>query len=131
MKGKGRRERTIFLTESALAAIARYIPTRDAILRGRHAQSMALFINARSGHALTTRSIHRIVKLMAHSRGLPPTVSPIKLRGAYATHMLSRGAPLSAISQLLGHENLSTTMHYVGAVSPKRMRESYDRAFKR
>jgi site-specific recombinase XerD len=45
--------------------------------------------------------------------------------------MLNDGAPLSAVSQLLGHEQLATTMHYVGAVSPKRMRESYDKAFKR
>jgi site-specific recombinase XerD len=45
--------------------------------------------------------------------------------------MLDNGASLSAVSQLLGHEKLTTTMHYVGAVSPQRMRESYDRAFKR
>ena len=131
VKGKGRRERTVFLTESARVAIERYIPTRDIFLRRRRAESSALFINQRDGRGLTTKSVHRIVKQIAYSSGLPKTLSPIKLRGAYATHLLDRGAPLSAVSELLGHEKLTTTMHYVGAVSPKRMRESYDRAFKR
>jgi site-specific recombinase XerD len=131
VKGKGRRERTVFLTESARTAISQYLPTRTAILLRRHADTAALFINARDGTGLTVKSIHRIIKLIAHFRGLPKTVSPIKLRGAYATHLLDRGAPLSAVSQLLGHEKLSTTMHYVGAVSPKRMRERYDETFKR
>ena len=62
---------------------------------------------------------------------MPQYISPVKLRGAYATHMLDGGAPLSAVSQLLGHEDLSTTMRYVGGVNWNRMRESYDRTFKR
>jgi integrase/recombinase XerC len=131
VKGDGRRERKIFLTPSALEAIAEYLPTRGALLERRHMENNALFVNQRDCGRLTVKSVHRIIKAIAHAKGLPKYVSPVKLRGAYATHMLDRGAPLSAVSQLLGHENLSTIMHYVGAVSPKRMRESYDKAFKR
>jgi len=131
VKGKGRRERKAFLTLSAREALAEYLPHRVTLLRKHGVQTNALFVNRRDGHRLTVRSVHRIVKAIAHAKGLPKYISPVKLRGACATHMLDGGAPLSAVSQLLGHEKLTTTMHYVGAVSPKRMRESYDRAFKR
>jgi len=131
VKGKGRRERDAFLTPSASEALSEYLPPRATLLRKLGVQTNALFVNQRDGHRLTVRSVHRIVKAIAHTKGLPKYISPIKVRGACATHMLDGGAPLSAVSQLLGHTHLTTTMHYVGTVSPKRMRESYDGAFKR
>jgi integrase/recombinase XerC len=131
VKGKGRRERKGFLTLSAREALSEYLLPRATLLRKRGVQTNALFVNQRNGHRLTGKSVHRIVKAIAHIKGLPKYISPVKLRGACATHMLEGGAPLSAVSQLLGHTNLTTTMHYVGAVSPQRMRESYDRTFKR
>jgi integrase/recombinase XerC len=130
IKGKGRRERWNPLTPASLEAIAKYLPTRTALLEKCGGEANALFVNWR-GRRLTVKSVRRIVKAIAHAKGLPKYISPVKLRGACATHMLDGGAPLSAVSQLLGHEKLTTTMHYVGAVSPKRMRESYDGAFKR
>jgi site-specific recombinase XerD len=131
VKGKGRRERKIFLTPPAREAVAEYLPTRATLLRRLGIGNDALLVNQRGGRRLTVKSVHRIVKGIAHAKGLPKYVSPVKLRAAFATHMLDGGAPISAVSQLLGHEKLTTTMHYVGAVSPQRMRESYDRAFKR
>jgi integrase/recombinase XerC len=131
VKGKGRRERKIFLTLSARESLSEYLPHRATLLRNLGVQTNALFVNRRDGQRLTVKSVHRIVKAIAHAKGLPKYISPVKLRGACATHMLDGGAPLSAVSQLLGHTNLSTTMHYVGPVSPRRMRESYDGAFKR
>ena len=131
VRGKGRRERKVFLTPSAREAIVEYLRSRATLLGRRGVETTALFVNRRKGQRLTGKSVHRIVKAIAHAKGLPKYVSPVKLRGAYATHMLDGGAPLSAVSQLLGHEKLTTTMHYVGAVSPQRMRESYDRTFKR
>lgn len=131
VKGKGRRERKAFLTPTAREAIVEYLPSRATFLRNIGVQTNALFVNQRKGHRLTVKSVHRIVKAIAHAKGLPKYISPVKLRGACATHMLDGGAPLSAVSQLLGHAKLTTTMHYIGTVSPQRMRESYDRAFKR
>jgi integrase/recombinase XerC len=128
--GKGRRERIAFLTPAAKAALSAYLPAREVLLRKQGNEISALFVNRR-GQRITVKSIHRIVKALAHAAGLPEYVSPVKLRAACATHSLSRGAPLSAVSQLLGHEKITSTMYYVGAVSPKRMRESYDNAFKR
>jgi site-specific recombinase XerD len=129
--GKGKRERKAFLTASAKVAVDLYLPTRESFLRRREVESNALFVNQRDCRRITGKSIHRIIKAMAHGAGLPKYVSPVKLRAACATHLLNHGAPFTAVSQLLGHETIATTMHYVGAVSPKRMRESYDNAFKR
>jgi integrase/recombinase XerC len=131
VKGKGRRERKVFLTPAARKAIADYLPSRKLLLKARDIETDALMVNQKTGQELTVRSVGRIVKALAHAKGLPNYISPVKLRGAYTTHMLDGGAPLSAVRQLLGHENLSTTMHYVGGVNWKRMREAYDRTFKR
>jgi len=129
--GKGKRERKGFLTPSAKTALSLYLPDRERFLRRRGIESDALFVNRRDCRRITVKSVHRIVKGMAYSAGLPQYVSPVKLRAACATHLLNNGAPLSTVSQLLGHERIATTMHYVGAVSPRRMRESYDQTFKR
>ena len=61
---------------------------------------------------LTTRSVGRIVKAIALSRGLAADVHPHTLRHAFGTHMLEEGADLRAIQEMLGHERLSTTQRY-------------------
>ena len=61
---------------------------------------------------LTTRSVGRIVKAIAQSRGLAADVHPHTLRHAFGTHMLEEGADLRAIQEMLGHERLSTTQRY-------------------
>ncbi|MGO9947488.1 MAG: tyrosine-type recombinase/integrase [Steroidobacteraceae bacterium] len=111
LRGKGRRERKAFLTPSARDALSQYLPSRAALLRKRGVETHALFVNLRNGQRITVKSVHRIVKAIAYAKGLPKYISPVKLRGACATHMLDGGAPLSAVSQLLGHEKLTTTMH--------------------
>jgi integrase/recombinase XerC len=129
--GKGKRERKAFFTPSAKIALSLYLPDRERFLGRRGIESEVLFVNQRNCRRITVKSVHRIIKGMAYSAGLPKYVSPVKLRAACATHLLDNGAALSAVSQLLGHERIATTMHYVGAVSPRRMRESYDQTFKR
>jgi site-specific recombinase XerD len=130
VKGKGKRERTAFLTPTALKAVTEYLPSRHALLKETGIETNALLLSKRDGKRLTVRSVTRLVKIIGCAKGLL-NITPIKLRGAYATHMLEGGAPLSAVSRLLGHEKLETTMHYVGGVNWSRMRESYDRTFKR
>ena len=131
VRGKGKRERVVFLTPSAKKAVRDYLPSRSRLLKVCELETDALLVNKKTGERLTTRSVGRIVKAIAQAKGLPKHTSPVKLRKAYTTHMLDGGAPLTAVSQLLGHENLATTMRYVGGVNWKRMRESYDRTFKR
>ena len=77
------------------------------------------------GTRLTTRSVGRIVKSIAVSKGLPPDVHPHTLRHAFGTHMLEEGADLRSIQEMLGHERLSTTQRYT-QLSMKKVLEVYD-----
>ncbi len=85
----------------------------------------ALLINLR-GSRLTTRSVGRIVKRIAVSRGLSPEVHPHTLRHAFGAHMLEEGADLRAIQEMLGHERLSTTQRYT-QLTAKHVMDVYDR----
>jgi integrase/recombinase XerC len=70
-----------------------------------------LFLGKRGG-ALSPRIIQRRVENLRYELGLPSHTTPHALRHAFATHLLSGGADLRAIQQLLGHSSLSTTQRY-------------------
>src|SRR6185437_478495 len=120
--GKGRKERLVPLGDEAAAAIRAYLPERKERLEragkgklvGGSDGGGPLLINARVRGTcrLTTRSVGRIVKQIALSRGLAADVHPHTLRHAFGTHMLEEGADLRAIQEMLGHERLSTTQRY-------------------
>jgi len=118
VKGKGRKQRYVPLGDEAAVAIRAYLPLREARLRT--AGKLALIadgplvtnLRMRGTTRLTTRSVGRIVKHIALSRGLASDVHPHTLRHAFGTHMLEEGADLRAIQEMLGHERLSTTQRY-------------------
>ncbi len=116
--GKGRKERIVPLGDEAAAAIRAYLPERrerlEAAGKGKLVHEGPLLINLRAVGTcrLTTRSVGRIVKQIALSRGLAADVHPHTLRHAFGTHMLEEGADLRAIQEMLGHERLSTTQRY-------------------
>jgi integrase/recombinase XerC len=118
VKGKGRKQRYVPLGDAAAAAVRAYLPLREARLlavgKGGLITDGPLVTNMRMrGNArLTTRSVGRIVKRIALSRGLAADVHPHTLRHAFGTHMLEEGADLRAIQEMLGHERLSTTQRY-------------------
>jgi integrase/recombinase XerC len=104
--GKGRKDRVVPLGDKARRAIDRWLPERLKV----GPVDDALFVNAR-GRRLTARSIRRFVDAHAQSAALPKT-HPHALRHSYATHLLSSGADLRAIQELLGHASLKTTARY-------------------
>jgi len=118
VKGKGRKQRYVPLGDEAAVAMRAYLPLREVKLRavGKLALvadgPLVTNLRMRGTARLTTRSVGRIVKRIALSRGLASDVHPHTLRHAFGTHMLEEGADLRAIQEMLGHERLSTTQRY-------------------
>jgi integrase/recombinase XerC len=118
VRGKGRKERLVPLGDEAAIALRAYLPVRAERLTaaGRggmvHDGPLVTNLRMRGECRLTTRSVGRIVKAIARSRGLAADVHPHTLRHAFGTHMLEEGADLRAIQEMLGHERLSTTQRY-------------------
>jgi integrase/recombinase XerC len=118
VRGKGRKERLVPMGDEAALALREYLPAREAKLiaagKGAKVHDGPLLTNLRmrGDCRLTTRSVGRIVKAIALSRGLAADVHPHTLRHAFGTHMLEEGADLRAIQEMLGHERLSTTQRY-------------------
>jgi integrase/recombinase XerC len=129
IRGKGKKERYVPFGDSVKTALAAYLPERQKVLAGRNKQLSALLINRRGGR-LTTRSVGRIIKIIAVAKGLSPDVHPHTLRHAFGTHMLEEGADLRAIQELLGHERLATTQRYT-QLSMKHVLQVYDQTHPR
>jgi len=129
IRGKGKKERYVPFGESARAALVAYLPARQTVLAETRKNSNALLLNQRGGR-LTTRSVGRIIKKIAVSKGLSPDVHPHTLRHAFGTHMLEEGADLRAIQELLGHERLATTQRYT-QLSMKHVLQVYDQTHPR
>jgi integrase/recombinase XerC len=116
--GKGKKERLVPLGDAAAEAVREYLPLRQARLEASgksklvHDGPLLTNMRMRGNCRLTTRSVGRIVKSIALSRGLAADVHPHTLRHAFGTHMLEEGADLRAIQEMLGHERLSTTQRY-------------------
>ena len=126
VRGKGRKERIVPFGSKAKQALNEYLPVREKILaKERKGGQTALFLNAH-GDRLTTRSIDRLVKKYVLSFGPNVKVSPHSLRHAFASHLLTEGADLRAIQEMLGHSSLSTTQKYT-QVSIKQLMEVYDK----
>ena len=126
--GKGRKERIIPLYEQIARAIKQYIDEeRPKLSKGRKEE--ALFLNAR-GERLTRQGFWQKLKEYAKAAGLSSQISPHTLRHSFATHMLSGGADLRSVQELLGHANISTTQVYTH-LTTERARRDYDRAHPR
>ncbi len=129
VRGKGRKERMVPFGDTAAEAIREYLSKRKELLSAKKRTTPALLVNLR-GQRLTTRSVGRIVKHIAVSKGLSPDVHPHTLRHAFGTHLLEEGADLRAIQEMLGHERLSTTQRYT-QLSMKHVVEVYDKTHPR
>jgi integrase/recombinase XerC len=129
IRGKGKKQRYVPFGDSVSTAMAQYMPARQKLLAEKKKSTPALLINQRGGR-LTTRSVGRIIKIIAVAKGLSPDVHPHTLRHAFGTHLLEEGADLRAIQEMLGHERLSTTQRYT-QLSMKHVMEVYDRTHPR
>ncbi len=125
--GKGYKERIIPIAPRAAQAVDDYLKK----LRPRLIHSPdepALFLNAR-GERLTRQGLWQILKEYAKSVGLEG-ITPHTLRHSFATHMLSGGADLRSVQELLGHANISTTQVYTH-LTTDHIRQTYEKSHPR
>ncbi|MBI2860588.1 MAG: site-specific tyrosine recombinase XerD [Chloroflexi bacterium] len=126
--GKGRKERIIPIYPQAAELIRKYLAeTRPRLAHSR--SELALFLNPR-GERLTRQGFWQKLKEYARAAELEDSISPHTLRHSFATHMLSGGADLRAVQELLGHANISTTQVYTH-LTTEHVRRSYDKSHPR
>ncbi|MBM3785540.1 MAG: tyrosine recombinase XerC [Acidobacteria bacterium] len=106
VRGKGNKERQVPYGSKAAESLTRYLAVREA-----NTGEPAVFVNFR-GRRLSVRGIDGIVRFYARMIAGDGGLHPHTLRHAFATHLLSDGADLRAIQELLGHAQLSTTQRY-------------------
>lgn len=128
VRGKGRKERVVPLSRSALTSIQRYLDMRKTDPR-HQVEPGALFAN-KHGKRLSTRSVRRKLDKYLQQAGLDPSISPHTLRHSFATHMLNNGADLRSVQELLGHQSISTTQVYTH-LTTQRVKQVYDEAHPR
>lgn len=137
LRGKGKKERIVPITENAAQWIHAYLnhPERHQEIDGHYAEAdhEAVFLN-KWGSRLTTRSVDRSFQAYLKQSGLATRATPHTLRHTIATHWLENGMNLKTIQTILGHQSLTATTIYTKVSSnlkQKVYRESHPRAKKR
>lgn len=122
--GKGSKERVVPVGSQAAEAVATYLAAgRPGLVKPR--TGSAVFLSER-GQAISRKTIWALIKGYAQKAGLPKSVKPHLLRHSFATHLLSGGADLRAIQEMLGHADIGTTQIYT-AVETSRLTEQHSR----
>lgn len=121
VRGKGKKDRPIFIDQTTADHLEEY-------LSARHDTLLALFLNNSSNQntpdtsgdfrRLSPRSIERIIQKYARLAGITKHVTPHTLRHSFATDLLMNGADLRSVQSLLGHANIATTQIYTHITDP-------------
>lgn len=111
VRGKGRKERIVPYGRRAAAALEDYLPARLSLLPSKAAPTEALFVNLR-GARLSARGVQQLLTDYVRAAALSLDVHPHLFRHSFATHLLSNGADLRSVQELLGHSRLTTTQRY-------------------
>lgn len=126
--GKGNKERVVPLGDRAREALDLYWDqARPQLVKSQTCDSV--FVTAR-GAPLSRQQFWNFIKGYARLAGITKVVTPHTLRHSFATHLLSRGADLRSIQEMLGHASVATTQRYA-KVDVARMRAMYDKSHPR
>lgn len=129
VRGKGSKDRPIFISEVCADRIADYLDARTDSLPAlflnysKHTQEVDTSGNYRR---MTARSVERVVEKYARLAGITKHVSPHTLRHSFATDLLMNGADIRSVQSMLGHADISTTQIYTH-VTDKHLKEVHDK----
>lgn len=127
VRGKGQKDRPVFISQAAADHINNYLETRTDSLP-------ALFISYSRNvspettgdyRRLTARSVQRMLGQYTRLAGITKHVSPHTMRHSYATDLLMNGADIRSVQSMLGHSNISTTQVYTH-VTDEHLRDTYE-----
>jgi site-specific recombinase XerD len=120
VRGKGQKDRPIFISPEAAAWIENYLKERKDTAKPlfvRYSGTKKVDLTG-NFHRLTARSVQRLVARYALLAGITKHVSPHTLRHSFATDLLMNGADLRSVQAMLGHSNISTTQIYTHVTDP-------------
>jgi len=120
--GKGNRPRVVFISENAVTWLQKYLGFREDDYKPLFVRYSGKKIEKNQGEEglrLTARSIQRAIEKYVKKARLPIKITPHGLRHTFATDLLSSGADLRAIQEMLGHKNISTTQIYTHVTNPQ------------
>lgn len=120
--GKGRKLRLVFLSERATKWLERYENSRRDVWEPmfiRYAREKAPITSNGEKMRLTARSVQRLVEKYRKMARLPVPITPHGLRHTFATDLLSHGAGLREVQEMLGHKNVATTQIYTHVTNPQ------------
>ncbi len=121
VRGKGQKDRPIFISDQAAGWIGRYLDTRKDNFKPLfiHYSGTKDELDDGMYTRLTVRSVQRLVKRYTRLAGITKDVTPHTLRHSFATDLLTNGADLRSVQGLLGHANISTTQIYTHITDPQ------------
>lgn len=128
VRGKGQKDRPVFISQTAARIIEEYLESRDDTLP-------ALFIsysrnnqpsNSGDYRRLTPRSVQRLINRYSRMAGITKHVSPHTMRHSFATDLLINGADIRSVQSMLGHSNISTTQVYTH-ITDQHLKEAYEK----
>jgi site-specific recombinase XerD len=131
VRGKGQKDRPIFISPEAAKWIEHYLSKRDDNTKPLFIRYSGSKQVDRSGnfHRLTARSVQRLVARYALMAGITKHVSPHTLRHSFATDLLMNGSDIRSVQAMLGHSNIATTQIYTHITDPhlKEVHEKFHR----
>ncbi|MDR3297790.1 MAG: tyrosine-type recombinase/integrase [Candidatus Nomurabacteria bacterium] len=129
VRGKGQKDRPVFISKSAAEAVSDYLDARQDSLPAlflNNSRNLGESTNSGNYRRLSPRSIQRIIEKYARAAGVTKHVSPHTLRHSFATDLIMNGADLRSVQSMLGHSDISTTQIYTHITDPH-LREVHEK----